>query len=153
MKQPQGSNYCWAVCAAVIVNKLKGSAYSYSQIANMFKVANPTGTDVGANIDDVIFDMNYYFSVNYAANHTTKIAPVYAIEHLSAGYPIYGSFSPGHATVIRGINSLVNTYTVMNPTSGSYEAGSISSDFVWSFISVTTGKKFTLKAYGYYKFL
>lgn len=124
----------------------------------MFKVANPSGGDNPATTNNVIYDMNYYFSLNYSANHTTQIAPIYVIEHLSAGYPIYGAYSSqtssiGHAVVIRGINSTLNTYSIMNPTSGSYESGSISSNYTWSFISVTTGNSFQLSSYGYYKFL
>ena len=40
MKQPTGSNYCWVVSAAVIVNKLQESSWDYLQIANMFQYAN-----------------------------------------------------------------------------------------------------------------
>ena len=119
----------------------------------MFQYANPGGGNNTTYAYKVIYDMNYYFSVNYECTTTTKMIPAFVVEHILAGYPIYGSFSPGHAVVIRGVNGNTNTFSVMNPTSGNYEAGSIASDYTWSFISATTGNLFTLRCYGHYKFL
>ena len=66
-------------------------------------------------------------------------------------YTSEGAYGYGHAVVICGVNQTVKSYAFMDPAVGEYCAGTIyTSSGKWSFISESSGNRFTMNGYGYY---
>lgn len=160
--QPDNTSICWAITSACIINYVKKTSYTYENI-----IAKVTGgVHKGLSMIEAIQGMNDYYAMNYTPKNGTSINKNDALEQLLAGYPIYGRFEvytgitpgptqpsgSGHAVVIRGINLLTDTFSVMNPASNAtdYTMGSFS-DGTWKFISDYDGRTWQLSSYGWHK--
>lgn len=160
--QPDNTNICWAIASACIINYVKSKSYTYEDIVD--KVTG--GTQKGLNTVQTIQGMNDYYAMNYTPKNGASINKDLALQQLLAGYPIYGDFvvytgitpgpaqpsGGGHAVVIRGINLLTSTFSVMNPASNitDYTMGSFSGG-TWKFVSDYDGRTWELRSYGHYK--
>ena len=125
-KQPSGSGWCWAACMASIIQFEKGGNYTTADIGNKYS----SGTSVTASSKEVqqwYKDYGLYFSlhddVRYQKNYVT------ILNILGRGHPIDASFCLDfkywHGVVLRGINVDASSFSVMNPTTGTYQTGKI----------------------------
>lgn len=151
IKQPINTNICWAIAITSIANYIYKTDHHYNQIVQWFTL----GVDKGQTIQQVISNFNQFFSAGYAVGGAHP-APKKIVNQLSAGYPVYGSFSSSngsHAVVIRGCDKSNKTFSVMNPNpnTNSYTAGSISSTKVWTFVSAYSKKTYTMANHGFHQ--
>lgn len=152
IQQPSGTSICWAIAITSIANYIYDGDWTYSQIVQLFTM----GVDVGQTISQVISNFNAHFEADYTYKVATTLDPQFVLEQLMDRYPLYGAFMStsgnGHAVVIRGVSTLANSFSVMNPTptTSGYTTGTISSSGAWSFVSAYSGSAYSLFAYGYY---
>lgn len=153
-QQPADTNYCWAICMASIVNCVRQTSYTPLEILDLVT----GGVNQSMYIEQVVYYLNYYFSMNYTTRSASGLDSGYAVQILAAGYPIYArvtSTNNGtpfwHAMVVRGVNRVLNTISVMNPTTitTGYSAGTISAGTsnVWSTYSY--GYLYSFEGFGY----
>lgn len=152
ISQPSGTSICWAIAITSIANFIWDGTWDYTDIVQMFAA----GVDKGMYTEDVIYNFNYYFGADWGYNYTTTLDPDVILEYLLDDYPLYGDFTRSnprgaHAVVIRGVNTTLNTFSVMNPSPSttSYTAGTISSNNTLSFVSSSSGYTYTLRSYGF----
>lgn len=154
IQQPVGTNICWAITLTSIVNHILKGSMTYNQMVTMVT----GGVDKGLSPGSAINALNLYFNASYYYEPVAStITASFVLEQLmdGDGYPLYGSFlsnNYGHAVVIRGVNTIAKSFSVMNPTptTNNYTAGTISSSNVWTFISGYGGGTYTLRGYGYH---
>lgn len=93
-------------------------------------------------------------SWNILYEYDDHISQTFAYNELRNDRLILGAYSYagyGHAVVICGVNQTVKSYAFMDPAVGEYCAGTIyTSSGKWSFISESSGNRFTMNGYGYY---
>lgn len=133
VRQPAGSNMCWAATCASIANSRTGSSYTCEGVAKFWYGAIdydkglPRG-DSAKVLKALGVAYTYYGGVPSAGTIN---------NNLSSGFAIYGSWSyesgNGHATVIRGVNSnealslmdpLTSSFTTANRSGGTWRARS-----------------------------
>lgn len=150
IQQPANTHICWAIALTSIYNYIFNQNEIYQNIVEQISY----GEDRGAYTEEVISAFNYHYNANYYYQYTTGIDSTFAVQVLSAGYPLYGDFTRtggAHAVTIRGANRTYNTFSVMNPNPGTsgYVAGTISSSNTWTFISEYSGSLYTMRSVGY----
>lgn len=150
IKQPEGTNICWAISVASIVNYVFDNDVSYESIVYYFT----DGEDRGLDTEDIIWNLNRWFHTTWDYELTNKMKPDLAVDYLALDYPLLGGFTSSHGShsvVIRGANSEKRTFSIMNPTptTTDYTAGTISSTNIWRFVSGYSGLSYTMSSYGY----
>ena len=150
IKQPANTNICWAIAVTSILNYILGENLNYEEIVEMFT----NGEDIGQYTEQIISDLYLCFGLDWGCEYSNSIDPSEVLYYLSSGYPLYGDFTRSggaHAVVIRGINTVLKTFSVMNPipNTTSYTSGTISSSGVWTFISGYSGSTYTLRSYAF----
>lgn len=151
IKQPSGTNICWAIALTSIYNY----AYKSSISVESMVIHINGGVDRAMFIEDVFYRFAEVFRIIWLHQYTDTISPDNVLAYLNAGYPLYGAFkrpdNGGHAVVIRGISTTTKTFSVMNPnpTTSGYTAGTISSSNIWTFISGYSGSLYTVYAYAF----
>lgn len=150
IQQPSGSWFCWACCIASMVNYMYGGIETYQSIAYLFNHY----TDEGLTLAEIISKFNRWFDADYIDEYDDHISQTFAYNELRNDRLILGAYSYagyGHAVVICGVNQTVKSYAFMDPAVGEYCAGTIyTSSGKWSFISESSGNRFTMNGYGYY---
>lgn len=150
IQQPSGSWFCWACCIASMVNYMYGGIETYQSIAYLFNHY----TDEGLTLTEIISKFNRWFDADYIDEYDDHISQTFAYNELRNDRLILGAYSYagyGHAVVICGVNQTVKSYAFMDPAVGEYCAGTIyTSSGKWSFISESSGNRFTMNGYGYY---
>lgn len=162
IQQPDDTNICWAIACTAIINYVKKTSYTYQDIVDTVT----GGVDKGLDTVAAMQALQNHYGLNYVPKNGTSINKDFALEQLLAGYPIFGAFEVytgftpgpnqptgvGHAVVIRGINLLTNTFSIMNPTptTTGYTMGSFSSG-TWKYVCEFSGKTYELRTYGNHK--
>lgn len=150
IQQPSGSWFCWACCIASMVNYMYGGNETYQSIAYLFNHY----TDEGLTLAETISKFNTWFDADYIDEYDDHISQTFTYNELRNDRLILGAYSYagyGHAVVICGVNKTVKSYAFMDPAVGEYCAGTIyTSSGKWSFISESSGYRFTMHGYGYY---
>ena len=128
VQQPANYNWCWAGSMACIVNKELGYSYTCESMAARYT----TNPQEGKFIEHVLPYFSTGFSLMYTLCTTGNLNNI--LNSLGYGHPIYSQFfrtengeiAGRHAMVIRGIDLSANTFSVMDPASGSIRTGQIS---------------------------
>ena len=162
IRQPSGSNWCWAASMASVVNYELGTTYTCTGMAYNYT----TNTSEFSNLYTIQSRLNEDFSLIYYSVTNGDMLTV--LNSIGEGHPLIGSFfyqipgtnySLGHAVVIRGINLESLYISIMDPSPdsvGNYSTCSISnfnsSTSVGTvyYVSPTNGHTYTLGAYIYY---
>ena len=133
-----------------MVNYMYGGIETYQSIAYLFNHY----TDEGLTLAEIISKFNRWFDADYIDEYDDHISQTFAYIELRNDRLILGAYSYagyGHAVVICGVNQTVKSYAFMDPAVGEYCAGTIyTSSGKWSFISESSGNRFTMNGYGYY---
>lgn len=150
ISQPSNTSICWAIAITSIANYVWNGNWTYTDIVQMFA----SGVDKGMYTEDVIYNLNYYFGVDWGYTYTTTLAPSVILSYLIDNYPLYADFTRSngaHAVVIRGVSTSLNTFSVMNPTPSTtgYTSGTISSNNTLTFVSGYSGVTYTLRSFGF----
>lgn len=150
IKQPSGSNYCWACSIASIANYLYDYKWSYMYVANVFN----GGVDEPMSLPDIIQNFNLNFNADYAYKVDNTPSLQFVVDELADFTPLLGAFiygSIGHAVVIRGASIDSNTFSVMDPGTGTYVSGTVyQTSGKWRYTSESSTTRFSLYGYGYY---
>lgn len=154
-QQPSGSMWCWAACMASILQFEKGGSYTTNNIGNKYTNSTSTGASI-TNLQNWYKDYGLYYSlhndVSYQKNYVT------ILNILGNRHPIHGDFCRSdykarHGAVIRGINTDAKSFSVMDPTTGTYRTGKIenssASKGMFVLLSATTNQRFILDKYLY----
>ncbi len=124
IRQPAGSNWCWAACMASIVKLEKNLSYSCKTMANKYT----TNTAEGASITTAKSRLLNDFSLAFALNSTNNLTPI--LNTLGKGHIVYGRFTvigAGNTMIVRVINIDGGTFSYMDPeaTGANYKTGEI----------------------------
>lgn len=144
VRQPSGSNMCWAATCASIANSRTGSNYTCESVAKLwYGVINYNkplpNVDSAKVLKTLGLSYTYYSGVPSAGTIS---------NNLSSGFALYGCWSygsgTGHATVLRGISSS-DALSLMDPLTSSFTTANRSGR-TWTARSAGTGANMSLIA-------
>jgi hypothetical protein len=117
--QPANSLICWAASSACIGNYKTGSSDTARQVAEWWY--NPAPWNQSAPVATARSVLSLRYSLNYRA-YTSTISEAQMLRNIDDDYPLYGNFNYGaplnHHTVIRGINVISSSISIMDPEFG-----------------------------------